>query len=116
MTKLPPYFTSHGSRSSWKRGQRKRRIIAHLRGIDRALNARYSHSLATLERSLRQELDLVLEQEESLWAQKSRCHWCGYGNMLKVTLRSFSLLPKIRAIRTMLGVVFLGVRVSPTEH
>ncbi|KAL4284458.1 hypothetical protein GQ457_16G019810 [Hibiscus cannabinus] len=63
-----------------KVGQRKRKILARLRGIDHALNYRYSEYLIGLEKSLKGELDIVLEQEESLWAQKSRCNWYVHGD------------------------------------
>ncbi|KAL4333154.1 hypothetical protein GQ457_07G014860 [Hibiscus cannabinus] len=56
-------------------GQRKRQLVARLRGIDKYLASKPSDFLSTLEKTLRTELDLVLEQEEKLWYKKSRCKW-----------------------------------------
>ncbi|KAL4280940.1 hypothetical protein GQ457_03G011290 [Hibiscus cannabinus] len=61
-------------------GQRKRQLVARLRGIDKYLASKPSDFLSTLEKTLRTELDLVLEQEESLWIQKSRCKWYSDGD------------------------------------
>ncbi|KAK8669876.1 hypothetical protein V6N13_104644 [Hibiscus sabdariffa] len=49
----------------------KRQLIARLKAIDCALNSRHLSFLIDLERSLKSELDIVLEKEEILWAQKS---------------------------------------------
>ncbi|KAL4342248.1 hypothetical protein GQ457_08G035730 [Hibiscus cannabinus] len=56
-------------------GRRKQRLMARLKGIDRSLAVRYSISLVRLASKLRKELDMVLEQEESLWRQKACSQW-----------------------------------------
>ncbi|GMI67469.1 hypothetical protein HRI_000416200 [Hibiscus trionum] len=61
-------------------GKRKKRIIARLRGIDRALGVRHSASLYELEKSLKAELDDILAVEESMWRQKARCYWVSDGD------------------------------------
>ncbi|KAL4367315.1 hypothetical protein GQ457_05G009200 [Hibiscus cannabinus] len=61
-------------------GQRKRRILARLKGIDNFLASKNSRYLTTLELTLKAELYEVLEQEESLWIQKSRCKWIRDGD------------------------------------
>ncbi|KAL4281246.1 hypothetical protein GQ457_03G036790 [Hibiscus cannabinus] len=68
-------LTSWNSNNFGHIGQRKRRILSRLRGIDNYFSSRSSTYLSTLENSLKAELDVVLEQEESLWLQKSRCKW-----------------------------------------
>ncbi|GMJ08752.1 hypothetical protein HRI_004544400 [Hibiscus trionum] len=60
--------------------KKKKRILARLRGIDKALGRRHSTTLSDLENSLKQELDDILAMEESLWRQKSRCDWIRDGD------------------------------------
>ncbi|KAL4341298.1 hypothetical protein GQ457_08G023750 [Hibiscus cannabinus] len=44
--------------------KRKRRLLAQLQGIDRALHVAHSNSLVLLERELKDELNSVLDQDE----------------------------------------------------
>ncbi|KAL4310718.1 hypothetical protein GQ457_01G027610 [Hibiscus cannabinus] len=60
--------------------KRKSHLMARLRGIERALEVSYRHSLVRLEDKLRRELDVVLADEESLWLQKSRTDWIAQGD------------------------------------
>ncbi|KAL4386393.1 hypothetical protein GQ457_09G029360 [Hibiscus cannabinus] len=61
-------------------GKKKKRLLARLRGIDRALNNAHSDYLVDLQHSLRDELELILEQEESFWMQKACASWVKYGD------------------------------------
>ncbi|XP_039002736.1 uncharacterized protein LOC120129249 [Hibiscus syriacus] len=61
-------------------GRKKRELLAWLRGIDRALITRYSQRLVDLQHVLEYELEQVLQQEESLWLQKSRTQWVLHGD------------------------------------
>ncbi|XP_075665407.1 uncharacterized protein LOC142635078 [Castanea sativa] len=56
---------------------RKKSIMARLNGIQRTMSIRPSNFLLNLENSLLKELDMVLnqEEEEELWALKSRVNW-----------------------------------------
>ncbi|XP_039025468.1 uncharacterized protein LOC120158777 [Hibiscus syriacus] len=58
-----------------KIGKRKRRLMACLRGCDNTLMQMESSYLLELEIRLRNELESVLEHEDSLWQQKARCKW-----------------------------------------
>ena len=59
---------------------KKRGVMARLDGIQRSLAFRPSHSLVNLERQLQAELAGVLNQEEELWALKSRVNWMMFGD------------------------------------
>ncbi|KAL4367294.1 hypothetical protein GQ457_05G012860 [Hibiscus cannabinus] len=61
-------------------GRQKSRLLARLRGIDKALETSYRPSLVRLEERLKGELDVVLAQEESIWHQKSRALWINQGD------------------------------------
>ncbi|KAL4367798.1 hypothetical protein GQ457_05G016360 [Hibiscus cannabinus] len=83
-------------------GQKKRRLIARLHGIDNYLSSKPSAYLSALEKSLKDELDVILEQEESLWMQKSRCRWFSEGDR---NTRYFHACAKsIRRSNTILGL------------
>lgn len=58
---------------------RKFRCLAHLGGIQTALQNRPSRRLELLEEVLRKELTDTLEQEEVFWRQKSRVTWLKEG-------------------------------------
>lgn len=60
--------------------QRKRRLLARLGGIQRALEVKYTRSLCHLEKKLKKELEEVLNQEEWFWHQKSRKDWALLGD------------------------------------
>ena len=49
--------------------------MSRLNGIQRTLALHLSDFLVRLEDDLLRELDLVLRQEEELWALKSRVNW-----------------------------------------
>ncbi|KAL0012521.1 hypothetical protein SO802_007629 [Lithocarpus litseifolius] len=76
---------------------RKKRVLARLNGIQRALAENPSHSLVEMEKSLHKELNDILCQEEELWVQKSRINRliegrdCGLSNLIKPLVRMDSM-------------------------
>ncbi|KAL4304165.1 hypothetical protein GQ457_10G007230 [Hibiscus cannabinus] len=60
--------------------KRKDILMRRLRGIERALEVHYRPSLVRLEAKLKRELDIVLDQEERFWHQKSRAEWITQGD------------------------------------
>ena len=54
--------------------------MSRLNGIQRALALRPSEFLVKLEDEFLREMDLVLRQEEELWALKSRVNWMIQGD------------------------------------
>ncbi|KAL4379615.1 hypothetical protein GQ457_02G019060 [Hibiscus cannabinus] len=52
--------------------QRKNLILAHLKGVEKALERGCNLYIIELEISLKRALETVLEQEESLWFQRAR--------------------------------------------
>ena len=54
--------------------------MARLNGIQRSIATRPSASLIELEKKLHSKLELVLAQEEELWALKSRLNWMVFGD------------------------------------
>lgn len=66
---------------------RKKNIMARLNGIQRALSIRPSSFLINLENELLKDLDVVLNQEEEIWALKSWVNWLVQGN------RNIAFLP-----------------------
>nr|KYP38491.1 hypothetical protein KK1_040260 [Cajanus cajan] len=61
-------------------GLRKKILGARLRGLERYLEKVDSRRHALLYQELFQEYELVLQQEETLWYQKSREKWIKLGN------------------------------------
>ena len=59
---------------------RKNNIMARLNGIQRAVVINPSNFLLNLESELLKELDNVLNQEEEIWALKSRVNWMIQGD------------------------------------
>lgn len=59
---------------------RKKTIMAMLNGIQRAMSVNPSDFLINLENDLLKDLDTVLNQEEELWALKSRVNWMIQGD------------------------------------
>lgn len=55
--------------------RRKRRVEQRLNGVQRELKWRQTESLLHLEKSLREEYEQTLLQEELLWYRKSRENW-----------------------------------------
>ncbi|XP_030940291.1 uncharacterized protein LOC115965260 [Quercus lobata] len=51
---------------------KKKRVMARLNGIQKAIVVHPSHSLLELEKVLHKDLNTLLDQEEELWVQKSR--------------------------------------------
>ena len=60
---------------------RKKNLMLRLNGIQRALALRPSDFLVKLEDELLKELDHVLNQEEELWALKSKVNWMVQGDL-----------------------------------
>lgn len=50
-------------------------LLARFKGIQSKLSTNFHGGLTRLEAKLRKELDIVLDQEELLWFQKSREKW-----------------------------------------
>ncbi|KAL0016452.1 hypothetical protein SO802_003521 [Lithocarpus litseifolius] len=59
---------------------KKKKLMARLNGIQRSIAMRPSASLIELEKKLQSDLELVLAQEEELWALKSRLNWMVFGD------------------------------------
>lgn len=53
----------------------KKCFLARVKGIQSKLSTNFHGGLTRLEAKLRKELDIVLDQEELLWFQKSREKW-----------------------------------------
>lgn len=60
--------------------RKKRRLLARLDGIQRALDVYWNHRLVMLGVKLKEEFDEVLAHEELLWFQKSREEWIRSGD------------------------------------
>lgn len=58
----------------------KNRLLARIQGIQRCLNKKPRSGLLKLNRKLKEELDLALEQEEINWFQKYREEWITSGD------------------------------------
>ena len=54
--------------------------MARLKGAQAALERLQSPNMVALEKQLRDELELILDQEEALWKQKSREEWLELGD------------------------------------
>ena len=71
---------------AWNKNQfgniftRRKILIARINGIQRAIVIKPSSFLLKLEEDLLRNLDLVLNQEEELWALKSRVNWMVQGD------------------------------------
>lgn len=59
---------------------KKRRVVARIYGVQKALVAHPNTDLINLEKQLHQELDLLLNQERDIWALKSRINWMIQGD------------------------------------
>lgn len=60
--------------------QQKNKLYARIGGVQKILEHRWVPRLVNLETELKTELDMVLQQEESLWHQKSRSEWVNLGD------------------------------------
>lgn len=59
---------------------RKKKLLRRLAGAQRALSTSPTAGLIKLEEKLKRELNVVLQQEELLWMQKSRVQWLRAGD------------------------------------
>ena len=59
---------------------RKRRVLARINGVQKALSNGPSHFLVHLEQDLLKEYSEIRSQEEEYWALKSRLNWAAYGD------------------------------------
>lgn len=59
---------------------KKKRLLARLNGVQKAMERNSSPFLFNLNRDLHDELILVLQQEEVLWFQKSTENWLTQGD------------------------------------
>lgn len=59
---------------------KKRILLSRIDSVQRKLEVCLSNRLAQLEGDLKKELEIVLQQEEILWAQKTRCNWLQWSN------------------------------------
>ncbi|KAA3460139.1 reverse transcriptase [Gossypium australe] len=77
-------FTSHVK--DWNRhtygyiDTRKKKLLRSLGKIQEAMDQSTSGRLVNLEMEVRDELENVLNHEELLWRQKSRCDWLQFGD------------------------------------
>ncbi|XP_075671161.1 uncharacterized protein LOC142640761 [Castanea sativa] len=75
---------------------KKKRIMAWLNGIQRAMAITPSASLVDLEKNLLLELDNVLSQEGELWALKSQINWSIHGDRNTSFFHMFTLVRRMR--------------------
>ncbi|CAL1372533.1 unnamed protein product [Linum trigynum] len=59
--------------------QKKKRLMARLKGVEHRLATCFTPGLAKLHTKLETELDKILEQEELIWFQRSRDDWVKFG-------------------------------------
>ncbi|KAL4311775.1 hypothetical protein GQ457_01G012460 [Hibiscus cannabinus] len=85
-TEHPCILVSAITADSWNRNifgslsRRKNHVMARLLGAQRCLSKKRNAFLSQLESSLQLELEQILDQEEPLWKQKSRCDWVLFGD------------------------------------
>ena len=60
--------------------KRKRRLLARIAAVQRKMATSPNLGLFSLDKKLKEELDLVLKQEEIFWFQKSREDWIVNGD------------------------------------
>lgn len=66
----------------------KKKLLARISGVEKALKKAPSNALIELERDLKVELIMVLADEESLWYQKSRSKWLFEVGVRKIRFHS----------------------------
>ncbi|KAF7844787.1 ribonuclease H [Senna tora] len=75
-----------GSLKHWNKNvfgnvmKRKKNLINRLSGIQLAKEKNFNPYLVDLEKRIFQELEEVLNQEETIWFQKARCQWIKDGD------------------------------------
>ncbi|KAL4283171.1 hypothetical protein GQ457_16G011860 [Hibiscus cannabinus] len=60
--------------------RQKQSLLARIKGVEKALDRGRNSYLEVLGAGLKQELEVVLEQEESLWFQRARTKWINLGD------------------------------------
>ncbi|KAL4377932.1 hypothetical protein GQ457_02G028840 [Hibiscus cannabinus] len=60
--------------------RRKQSLLARIKGVEKALDRGRNSYLETLGAGLKQDLEVVLEQEESIWFQGARTKWINLGD------------------------------------
>lgn len=79
-----PNFTNRANQ--WNREvfgnlfDKKRKVLARLNGVQKALANHPNNFLIQLEKQLIEEYSLVRLQEEEYWALKSRLNWAAFGD------------------------------------
>ncbi|XP_023929264.1 uncharacterized protein LOC112040611 [Quercus suber] len=79
-------FGGRAKAKEWNKNQfgnifiRKKNFMSRLNDIQRGLALRPSYFLVKLEDELLRDLDLILSQEEELWALKSKVNWMIQGD------------------------------------
>lgn len=79
---------------------RKKRLLARLSGIEKALNRYPSRFLHSLEEELRLEYESVQHEEELFWKQKANAEWIKFGDR---NTAYFHAKCKIKKNRTRIG-------------
>ncbi|KAA3483857.1 reverse transcriptase [Gossypium australe] len=75
---------------------RKKRLEARIGGIQRIPRYQFTQGLWKLEQKLKEQLDLTLQQEETLWFQKSREKWIVQGDRNTKYFHSTTLVRRKR--------------------
>ncbi|XP_030923527.1 uncharacterized protein LOC115950472 [Quercus lobata] len=91
-----------------------KKLMARLNGIQRSIAVRPSASLIELEKKLHSKLELVLAQEEELWALKARLNWMVFGDRNTLFYHMSAIVRrkrnKIQAIKNSVGDWLLDER------
>lgn len=86
---------------------KKRRILARLNGVQKALSHCPSHNLLNLEWVLSNDFNNILRQEEEFWATKSRVNWLIAGDrntkFFHITTLAKRRVNKILGLRDTVG-------------
>ncbi|KAA3472035.1 reverse transcriptase [Gossypium australe] len=86
---------------------RKKRLEARIEGIQKTLKDHFVPGLWKLEKELKEQLDATLQQEETLWFQKSREKWVVQGDRNTKYFHTATLVRrrrnKIEGIQNTLG-------------
>ena len=86
---------------------RKKRVLARLNGVQKAMSNNPNHFLIQLEKSITEEYAEIMQQEEEFWALKSRLSWAEYGDRNTAFFHTTSLVRrhrnKIKSIKNSMG-------------